>query len=232
MSVIKKYIPLIIEPDNQKLGYLYQAVRAEADFVSVKSFRNIESSIQFLRSTERVDVVLISLDFSQYVISHFIEAAKESRAGREAAYVLLSPTDQDARENVAISMMEGMDGVLFSPFSVHSVKEVARIAEQVRKKFDDQRKKAAMMLLLPNMTTALDDVAKAIYDGVNVTPSKKKLMQSVERISPLRKEMLDEYYTNLFTICEGSRPRSSDGIQYTGASSRLRKKLNKPQEKS
>ncbi len=210
-----------------KQVYLNQVIRAEPEFTRLHGFRNVESSLKYLRTSEPVDVVIISSDFSQYVINHFISAAKESRGGKEAAYVLFSPMDQDSREHIATSMMEGMDGVLFSPFSVHSVREVARIAEQVRKKFEMERKKAALMLLLPNVTGALDSLAKAIYEGVNVTPAKKKLMSSLDSITPLRKELMEEYFSRLFVLCEEAKPRFKEGSAYTGASTRLRKKLNK-----
>jgi response regulator RpfG family c-di-GMP phosphodiesterase len=229
MSASKRYIPIVVEPDLRKQAYLHQAIRAEPEFKKSKGFRNVESSLKYLRSSESVDVVLISSEFTQYVINHFISAAKESRGGKEAAYVLCAPMDKDSREDVAASVIEGMDGVLFSPFSVHSVKEVARIAAQVKKKFELKRKKAALLLLLPNVTNAIDDLSKLMFEGSNISPAKKKLMSSIDSIAHLREDLMEDYYSALFSLCESGRPRptNSMSLNYTGASTRLRKRLNK-----
>jgi response regulator RpfG family c-di-GMP phosphodiesterase len=227
MSINKRFIPIVVEPDSMKQGYLHQAIRAESSFMKLRCFRNIDGTIKYLRSSEPVDVVLISSTYSQYVINHFVSAAKESKGGKEAAYVLFTPMEIDSRETIASSMIDGMDGVLFSPFSVHSVQEVARIADQVRKKFELQRKKAALFLLLPNVTKALDDLALALYQGISTVPAKKKLVSTLDKISPLKKDLANEYYTGLFSLLEEAEPRSSDTGLYSGASKRLRQKLNK-----
>jgi DNA-binding NarL/FixJ family response regulator len=225
MSYLKKYQPLVIEPDTLKQAYLYQAIRAEPDFGKPNSFRNLESALKYLRSSPPVDVVLISFEFTQYVINQFMLAAKESRGGKEAAYVLLASTNENSREHVALSMMEGMDGVLFSPFSVESVKEVVRVAEKVRKKFEMERKKAALLVLLPNVVSSLDDLAKVIYENGNTLPAKKRFMSTLDSINLLRKDLPDDYYYQLFKLCEESSPRSlSSRGRYVGASKRLRSK--------
>jgi response regulator RpfG family c-di-GMP phosphodiesterase len=227
MSINKRLIPIVVESNSMKQGYLHQAIRAEPSFMKLRCFSNIDGTIKYLRSSDPVDVVLISSTYSQYVINHFVSAAKESKGGKEAAYVLFTPMEVDSRESIANSMIDGMDGVLFSPFSVHSVEEVALIATQVRKKFELQRKKAALFLLLPNVTKAIDDLAFALTQGMSTIPAKKKLVSTLDKIAPLKKDFASDYYTSLFSLLEEAPPRFIDPVSYSGASKRLRKKLNK-----
>lgn len=229
---MKRFVPIVIEPNSFKQAYLYQAIRSEPSFIRLKGFKNIESSLKHLRSSEPADVVIVSYEFTQYVINQFIKAAKESKGGKEAAYVLFAPMDENSREHIALSMMEGMDGVLFAPFSVESVREVALVAERVRKKFEMERKKAALMLLIPNVTNAIDDVARAMIEDKNVIPAKKRLMKSLESIAPLKKDLMNDYYERLFELFDQAKPRPPDNLAYMGASKRLKKKLNTNKAKS
>lgn len=222
-----KFYPLIIEPQYLKLGYLYQAMRASDSFKKGESFRNINDTIYFLHRSEAVDLVLISACFTSEEVKHFRSRALETPGGKEAAFVMMMPVDDEARENVAHSVIDGLDGVLFSPYSVESVREVAKIAADVRAKFEKGRMSAAMRILLPNLTNSLDDLAICLKDKSNDSVARKNLSKALDSISSLRSSMPAEYLSALESVLRNAKPRSEEGPGYAGASKRIRARFGK-----
>jgi DNA-binding NarL/FixJ family response regulator len=216
---------LIIEESATRRSYLWQATLSEPQFAKVKGVKSLEEAIRQLTESKRFDVILLSNSFSRSTLAKFITQAKESAGGKESAFILVLPDDDQTREKIALTMKDGMDGFLFTPFSVSSLKEVARIASNVKQKFETAKRKASLLILLPEISHNLDLIALAKTKNKS-SPDKEK---ELERLSTNLKEIAlgfrDIYLDILSEICEKAPPREIP--LYKGASERVKALINK-----
>ncbi|HMO16689.1 MAG TPA: hypothetical protein PJ989_01220 [Oligoflexia bacterium] len=222
---MKRFSAIVIEPVNTKRGYLYQAILTDPHFRKLKGFREIDEALHGLRGGAPVDVILISATFSSERIKAFIAQAKKTESGKEAAYIIITPVDIQTRENVASSMLDGSDGFLFIPFSVDSITEVAKIADAISQKFETERKKAALSILIPNITEALDSLATLAQEGENLAIGKARLKNAVRPVIAIKDQIPDYYFEQLAKYCENCPPRVL--AKYKTASKRVQAMLER-----
>src|SRR5262249_32914468 len=88
---------LIIDPNPTSRGYLWQATLSEPNFRRVKALAGIEEALTHLQNGNRYDVLLITSEMSSETIRNFVPNAKQTDAGKEAAYVVvLKKKDQES----------------------------------------------------------------------------------------------------------------------------------------
>lgn len=224
----KRFSAIVIEPLDAKRGYLHQAILSDPNFRKLKGLRNIDEALKVLRGGAPFDVILISASFKSERIKYFITEAKLTPSGKEAAYIIITPASVQNRENIAKGMLDGSDGFLFVPFSVESMTEVAKIANAVSLKFEEERKKAALRILLPNITEALDSLATLAIEGENLAAGRARLKKAMAPVLPIRAELPDEYFDQLSSFCEKCHPRVIS--KYKTASKRVQAMLEKKKQ--
>ena len=220
---------LIIEASPSKRSYLWQATLSEPSFGRVKGMKTLEESLAHLQEGNVFNVLLLSNSFSRTQLANFISKAKESSGGKEAAYVLVLPEDDQTRETVALTMKDGMDGFLFSPFSVSSLKEVAKIAASVKLKFETEKRKASLMLLLPEVSLSLDALAAQKIKGKDFADKDKVFKAQAANLKDVAYDFRDLYIDMLMQVCERAKPRQLPS--YKGASQRVKAMLNRGTKK-
>jgi response regulator RpfG family c-di-GMP phosphodiesterase len=221
---------LIIDPNPTSRGYLWQATLAEVNFQRVKAYSKFDTALNYLQEGAKYDVLLITSQFPKDEIARFVEQAKLSEGGKEAAYVVVLKAAHQNTENIATSMMEGVDGFLFEPFSVQSLRQVAAIAARVKSEFEKQRRRAAISLYVIDVMKALDDYALALFSDTDVVAKNKLFLKSVLPFRKMGPEDLAVYYDVVGEIFEKARPRPP--ISYKGASLRVRQKAKEQTAKT
>ncbi len=220
---------LIIEPNASKRSYLWQATLSEPQFSRVKGMKSLGDTLAFL-AERSIDVILISACFSKNKVVEFIEHARALQGGKESAYVSVVPTAEQTNENIAMDLLGGLDGFLFVPFSVHSLKQVAKIASRVKKRFEADKKKAALTLLIPPLAKCLDNYAVATMIQSKMTIEKKEeLLESFGSVRSIALEFRDDYINILTEQFENCPPRTLP--TYEGASERVRMMYEKTLKK-
>ncbi len=216
---------LIVEASPTKRSYLWQATLSEPSFGRVKGMKSLEEALAHLQEGNKFHVLLLSKAFSRKQLSTFITNAKNSSGGKESAYVLVLSDDDQTRETVALSMNDGMDGFLFSPFSVDSLKEVARIAASIKLKFETEKRKASLRIIIPEVTQALDDLALSKIKNKSGGEKEKSLKNKVKNLKEVAYDFREIYIDMLAEICAQAEPRKIPA--YEGASERVKAMMDK-----
>lgn len=224
-SRIMQLSALIVDFNPMSRSFLWQVTVEGVYFRRVKAYSHTQDALEHLRSGVKYDVLLITSQIPQEETKSFIQKAKESEGGKEAAYIVVVKMPDQTTENVASGMLGGTDGFLFEPFSVESLKQVATIAERVRKKFEDERQRAAYRLIATDVMRSLDEFAVATITNENIPGARKQMQQSVRSIKKMTSEQYGMYVDIMSSVFETARPRAPLG--YKGASQRVRDKARK-----
>lgn len=215
---------LIVDNAAASRSYLWEAVLADPHFRNVTASKALDEAQAMFLGQFETDVVLISSSFDIERMKLFIESIRQTEGGREAAMVaIVRPTEQ---ENASLGRLLalGVDGFILTPFSVHSVGEVAEIAKRVKREFDRRRKRAAARLLSVDLLLTFDDANRKLFMVGN---SQGKLRETLKEIHAQIEEIVTgEPDLGFEAVREQARgmeaPRKS---LYQGPSQRLKKKM-------
>lgn len=216
---------LIIDFNPTSRSFLWQVTVEGVYFRRVKAYSHTKDAYEHLRSGARYDVVLITSQIPQAETKSFITRAKETDGGREAAYIMVVKIPDQTTENIATNMIGGTDGFLLEPFSVESLKQVAAIAEGVRKKFEAERQRAAFQLIASGIIKALDEFSTATITNENVGAARKSFQAATRPLKKMERDQFHLFIDILTEACEDARPRAPLG--YKGASQRVRERARK-----
>ncbi len=220
-----KFSALVIEPSRSNRSYLWQALLAESSFERVRAIDDLDGALAHLQSGAGYDVVLASSDFPREKIGAFVKKARESAGGTESAYVTVVRKAGQTRENVAFGLVDGTDGFLFVPFSVHTLREVAVIASAVKKEHEHKRRLAALKLLLAEVRVTFSKVVTAMHCEEETAGMRHALATVGVSLKKIKEEDSALYYEVLLPHLENANPYYE--VLYKGASARIRKKLKK-----
>lgn len=219
---LEQFRALIIDPNALTRTYIWEAVLSDRHFSVVTASRSTDdSAAQFLQGYE-CDVVLLSSNIDIVKTREFIQAMRASEGGKEAALVAVVYSKEQTATGLGSLLAEGADGLLLSPFSVHSLAQVAEIAKRVKREFDRKRKLAAAKLIGLDLLLKFDELNRGFVRGVEGQKAMGKLRQSVQQL-----EKVVEGHTEIFAEAIGGNlsniepPKSS----YKGPSQRIKKKL-------
>lgn len=214
---------LILDPIPQNRVVLWEAVSAEPHFRKVVAAKSIDEARSILSQGGEFDLILISSVIEKELLKEFMEETRRSPGSKEAAFVsVVRALEQDA-DKMAAALVEGTDGLLLSPFSVHALGEIAAIAARVRLEHEKKRRDAAVRLILSDVIRDVDILAKLFIDEESPARSKRKitaLMQMIKDRCGDDKEAL----TALIAECFRDAPPVRT-FTYKGASKRVAKKL-------
>ncbi|MCC6952507.1 MAG: response regulator [Deltaproteobacteria bacterium] len=217
---------LIIEPNPTVRGYLWQATLASPHFHRVKAVSKIESALERLNE-HPFDCILVSSNFPREEIESFIERAKSTNGGKEAAYIWVLRAKHQSSNNIAQGLLGGLNGFLLEPFSADSLRRVAIAAAKVKKEFDRQRTEAALRIIVSDVMKALDALALAQSASAEVNRSRKEFAKAAAALKTIPTEDRDLYYKVACELFETAPPKPSIG--YKGASKRIKQRLTKKQ---
>ena len=216
---------LIIETNPTVRGYLWQATLAEPSFHNVKAVKTLDQALKQMCEGKVYDCVLMSGSIDREKTGAFVQKAKESPGGSEAAFVVVVPMSDQNRENIAVNILEGSDGFLFSPFSVASLREVAAIAMRVKRERARSKKQAALQLVMTDVSEILDSLTLAMFCGQPTDRYRRELKQATAALPRLVGEDTDIYYDALSDAFDQAVPRPK--VEYSGASERVKQMLTK-----
>lgn len=197
-----KFSSLIIDPEMASRGKLRQAAHNVHTFARVLSLSNMEDGISKLQSDHRCDIVFISHNFQVNDIENFIQIAKTTTQGKHCAYILVGKAGSQNKHSVINNVFLGIDGFLFEPFSVDSLREIAEIAAKIKAKNSIERERAAIQLLAETLMGELDHIAKLKARGRDIKMSMLNFAMSCELIRNLNPDALELYYEITLAIHE------------------------------
>ncbi len=223
MAGFDRYNILIIDPDPKSRSMLKDTAMALPSFKKVLFCNSLEDAINFGDGSDAIDVVTVSYRFSGEDVSDFITKVKKTPRGKEWAFINVMKTKHQENEIVAESMLNGLDGFLFEPYSADNLREMAEVTAKIKLRNELARKKGALELFLQEVSKHLDAVALyASQKRVSVI-AKNKLTTSCSKLRRFKSED-KELYTEVLTNIFSSAPPSLVN-QYQGASKRVRERM-------
>lgn len=218
---------LILDPDNQARRRLRQAMSHVNNFENLDQAASLKEAKETLELLRACDVVFISCQFTQNEIQEFIKVAKTLPSGQDAAYVLVESSADNENAAKESALLLGADGVLFSPFSVDKLVEIATLASMVRKMRWEEREKLGMGTLIDQLMKKVDLVASFQSVGYDAEKAKKALQETVKILNGREPESLSCYYQvaiDKFEEAEIPKPLPERKC-YKGTSSRVKTRL-------
>lgn len=218
---------ILADPDLSTRMRLRQATTAVPKFGDVLQVNTLSEAASRLDGESRVDLIFLSYRYSLDEVKKFVEEARKTKQGDTAAYILvLRSRDQD-NSTVASTMMMGIDGFLFEPYSVDSLTEMVDLATRVRKEREEVKEKMAATLLTSDIISQLDLIAYLKAQGYSMHASWNKFVELCKRLREVTHDTSTptfDTFAQLFT--EAPLPKKVfETKSYGGVSRRVRKRM-------
>lgn len=214
---------LVVDSVAESRGKLKQTAMAVSNFRRVNIAPDFKEALTRLNSIEPCDVIFINFRFGQSAIAKFIQDCKQTRKGKECAFILvLRAHDQDG-DIIALNMISGADGFLFEPYSAEGLRESSEIAARVKLENEKAREIAAMQILVTDVVAAYTKLtlSKSLGRETNsITQRLRELNSQIKNLGPEAKQMYHEVLIEL--LCKSDAPRN---VLYKGVSKRLKARL-------
>jgi len=233
----KPFNALIISSDTGRRGRLKLAVHHDQffgrpAFKKVHTAISLQEGIKALCSNQTYEIVLVTDCFSPDAIEEFLKHLSEMTEQKVGVVLVRKGSNEDGL-SIAESLMNGVDGFLYEPFSVDMLREISKIAEKVRKENSDKKISAATDLVVDSMSAMIDKKAAEMSAGKPRRPYPKRLLIAAKLFRGLSETGILSFYHTLFSVTEKSKPfekELDDSGDYQGASEIIRKKYNKKKE--
>ncbi|WKZ56845.1 MAG: hypothetical protein QY326_08935 [Bdellovibrionota bacterium] len=226
-NVTERFNALGIEPVIAARMRLKQATIEIPEFAEVDLQGDFGNALQQLNKGKRTDVIFISPSLPEPDIASFIQNAKKTPGGQDAAYILVMRNEDREGGEIAKRMLIGADGFLFEPFSVDALKEITHLATKVKKDRADEREKMAINVLVGDICRQLDEVAYIKACQFDVGTSLRKLREKCSAFNNFTEQTLNMYFNAAIDVFEKSIPRAKTNKSYGGVSNRVRDRMAK-----
>jgi response regulator RpfG family c-di-GMP phosphodiesterase len=219
----------VIDPDIGSRIRLKTAANSVYTFHHVVVYTSITESEERLREEAPFDIVFLSEKLPSNDVNQFIEKAKRTKFGEDAAYIRLVVTNDGTETAMAKAVIAGFDGCLIQPYSVEGLEEVAKLTAQVKAQLRSEREKAAIDCLLKEIIKHVDRLAFVQSAEMETGATFKQLKTACSSIQKFEPTMLEYYYQEAMKLFEQTPPNASLGerANYQGVSRRTKKKVAK-----
>ena len=219
---------LLINPDLEARMRLKQATTVVPSFGSVWQISTLNEANSRLNGSDRCDVAFIAYNrFAKDEVVSFIANSKKTKQGQDTTYILILGTAEQGSSIVAQNVMIGADGFLLEPYSVEALQDLVQLSVRVKKERSVARESAALRFLISDIMNQLDLVAYTMASGVKVSRSMKRLSELCTVLGTLQAQSLELYNKLVVEMFENAPlpKKAPPAKQYTGASTRVKKKL-------
>jgi DNA-binding NarL/FixJ family response regulator len=217
---------LIIDPDPASRMRLKQATSTLHEFRHVRLEFSLQQALAQIKENLSCNIIFISQTFEPELSAEFVKAAKETKNGQYSAYVLVIDGKRQKRTEVATDISNGMDGILFQPFSVEGLLETTELAHKIRGTSSSNRLKASRHLLSDAITPSLDKITDLFLEGKKSDLIRADLRIILRALMASCDDKKDEYYDHLVDLFDRvpppAPPKDSD---WSLAAQKKRRKL-------
>ena len=220
---------VVVDPQPDCRMRLKNVIISVPEFRSVHIFDKLSTALEVLDGQEiGCDIIFLSERFGEEELAQFRKSAEETLQGACCAYVLLLEPQHQVATRLASSLQQGMDAVLFEPYSVDGVAEIVPVARQVQRERVKVQGKAAMLFLVRDCLYNINNIIECLKTDRNPVISLKRFQEVAAELKKLEGEALDNYFEVLMEECEKIPPPPRTTIpEYSGASTRVREKINR-----
>ncbi len=225
--MIQTFKAFIIDPDSDARLRLRQSMASVPNFKTLVQFSSPSEALNQLNVLDHIDVLFIGNRYGKQIVRNFIQQGKQTKGGQDSAYIVVLPSLTESKSVIAEAMMDGADGILCEPFSVEQLINITKIAIRVKKERSEQRQRAAISLMVPEIAKQTDLVASIKASGMEPETSFKVLKEKMEKIRSMDESGINIYLELMTSHIENlPAPILNTTIKpYTGVSRRLRQRI-------
>lgn len=225
MSNFGQFHAYVIDSDSRSRMLLRQAMTAVPEFTKITQLADLRDAISNIRMADECDLVFVSERFERKEVTKFFEELRKIKQSQDAAFIVILEGTRQAANDIAKNMLDGIDGLLFEPYSVNQLRELAELASKVKKERFGAREEAAIRFLLVDVIKELDRAAFLIQAGDEKSSAIQRFAESCKFFHTLDVVKKDLYFKILVEVF-GNLPAPANLLsQYKGASQRLRRKI-------
>ena len=228
MTALIDFTPMILAVDAdlgraQRLMDALQSFRREARVTVTDCLDKAHRSL----FEAEFSVVVLTPEHSEDALKSFIDSGRKTFGGQDSAYVMLVEKEEQNEESLALGMLAGVNGFLFSPFSADGVNNTFLLAKKLKNDRIERNQKDEIAIALRAAKHQLDLISAALQDSEDVAIDPKKL----ENLQHAIKTCVDKNSELFFRMLVGSfiwetkEPPATGAINYRGGSERVRKIL-------
>jgi response regulator RpfG family c-di-GMP phosphodiesterase len=159
-------------------------------------------ALRVLSEGREWDTVFISAKLEPSQIAEFINQAKQTRGGRDSAYILVIGAQDQSSSAVAGHVLAGADSFLCEPYSVDSLQEISLLSSTIKQQRLRERQEGAVRLLVDDIIRTLDAVSLSLYLGQPPGHAIRDLKDLGSAIQNLNEEWRSVFYTELISRTE------------------------------
>ena len=224
---------LIVDPSSESRSRLRQALHHEEKsgllrFHTIKAAASTGEALVMLGTNPDIDLILIAYSVGKDEINKFISNSAALRTDRFTYIIVLKP-EMQRKLTIVQNLIDGAHGMLCEPYSLESLKDIAEIAQRVRKLNEERRMLAGLPLLAELMLKEIDTAAEKLRGGIKKKPLSSKYRSVVTQLFEKFPEASPTaYFDALISATEKALPRKPP--KYQGPSEILKKKYGPEQE--
>ncbi len=221
------YSILILDPAAENRSRLKNAASAIGIFSPAKVAESLLEGDNKLCAAS-YDIIFISSRLDDKETAQFIGRWKQAPHGRDAAYVKVCHGESN-RDDVAQLLIDGADGILLEPFSAEALIEIVYLAERVKQERQQVRTKAALHLLVREISDQLHQLTQLEKHGRAANISRAVMHEMCGVLRELEPDAKELYYQILFEVFSQSTPQKKAERahpSYRGVSQRVRRRLS------
>lgn len=209
------YDTLVIDAVAASRGAFKQTALAAHNFGKIHNSVSLKDALQQLGTGIACSLIFVSSRFEKERIIEFIAKAKHSKAGTDAAFILVLKASEGDCSRLAEYIKGGVDGFLFEPYSTDGLREAAEIASKLRQKTTDSREIAAIQLIVADVMAALTNLTlmrTARRDTTNAIQKLREVSQPIRLLSDKAREIYFDLMLEMFDKSMGPKERLFAGI--------------------
>lgn len=215
---------LAVDSDLERAQLLMDAVQSYCREARVTVTPNLDEAHRDLFNSQFTAVVLTP-DYSEEDLKLFIDSGRKTFGGQDSAYVMLVEEEDQNEEILALGMLAGVNGFLFSPFSADGVNNTFLLAKKLKTERIERSQKEEIAMALRAAKQQIDLFSAALTDckteGIfsgRFDQLRSRIDACVDKNSALFFRMLVGSF-----IWETKEPPATGALNYRGGSGRVRK---------
>jgi DNA-binding NtrC family response regulator len=186
---------LVIEAESERRARCSQAARENNSFKRISAISNPREFSVRISQGQVYDVVFIGCSVRVEHINDVVRVAKAH--SEDCTCILVAGAHQQDALTLASTIMGGVDGFLYEPFSVDGLNQVAKIAQELKRVNNERRIKASIQLIIGEMLDTVDDLSFGKLAARRNSDSSGILGKLISTIQQFGNDSMPFYYEEL-----------------------------------
>lgn len=197
---------LVID-SNPHICDRFKQIANEVPLIRTTSFVNsLKEGVATLDLIPNLSNIFISSEIELEATQNFLQIARSSTSCKTAKFISLLRPHHAEKTHISRSIQTGFDAFLTEPFSVFRLEELVKSVNIITINSEEQRQEIAITLLIKELLSIVDQIAKERSSGLNATYSYSKVSEACKELAKLSVSAKEVYLKHLIQQTRKSVP--------------------------